>query len=387
MGDEQRLLRPSGCPAERTARIGIDVGPLGVRSGGIRRYVENLVAGLMEQGDDHELVLCGAVGAARMPVPSNRIGWDRNGFLLERWAKQIHPVGAGRLDLFHATNYLPPLLASMPTVLTVHDLSVHLLPENHGWKRRLRHRLLPSTCRRASRVIADSLNTKIDLVRLFRIPEDKIDVIYLAVDDSFRPVSDPARREEVLRRYGLPEEFVLFVGSIDPRKNLAALVEAHARLWREGCRLPLVLAGSGVEPVVAKLSAAAQAAGLRLGSGLLMPGHVADADLPALYTQTRLFVYPSLYEGFGLPPLEAMACGAPVLVPDNSAFRELYRGTPMLFDMEEKDGLLNAMRAALDDPERRDQLIEQGLKHAEARSWDNVVAETLVCYRRALETG
>lgn len=365
-------------------RIGIDVAPLAVRGGGIPRYVEELVRTLPECDGDEEFVLCGAVDRARAPAPGPRLSWDRAGFPMERWVKQLRPAGAGRLDLFHGTNYLPPILARTPTVLTVHDLSVQLMPESHGWKRRLRHRLLPAMCRRAARLIADSFNTKRDLVRLFGIPEERIDVVYLAAGDEFRPVQDAAERERVRRRYRLPSRFVLFVGSLDPRKNLAALIAAQAKLRREGCPLPLVLGGTGPRAHVHALLALARERGLVPGRDLLLPGHVEDADLPALYGLCELFVYTSRYEGFGLPPLEAMACGAPVLIPDNSAFHELYRDTPMLFDLSAPDGLYEAMRMALECPARRKELVEQGQKRAGARSWRSVARDTLACYRRAL---
>jgi len=365
-------------------RIGIDVGPLAAPAGGIPRYVERLVASLAALDSRHELVLCGALDRALAPPALRPLRWDRRELPFQRWLKQLHPIGAGRLDLFHATNYLPPLALRVPTVLTVHDLSVHLFPESHGPARRLRHRLLPLMSRRAARVIADSLNTKRDLVRCYGLPEEQIDVVYLAVGDEFRPVRDEAERERVRLRYRLPERFVLYVGSLDPRKNLAALIAAQARLRHAGCPLPLVLGGVGPARHVEALCAAAHAQGLRRGEALLLPGHVEDADLPALYSLCDLFVYPSLYEGFGLPPLEAMACGAAVLVPDNSAFSELYRDTQLLFDLDDPDALTGAMAALLGDRERRQQLAEQGRKRAFARSWESVAAETAACYERAL---
>jgi glycosyltransferase involved in cell wall biosynthesis len=161
------------------------------------------------------------------------------------------------------------------------------------------------------------------------------------------------------------------------------LIEAHAQLRREGCPFPLVLGGEGSPKHVAELCALAEKQGLEPGKHLILAGHVADADLPTLYSLCELFVYPSRYEGFGLPPLEAMACGAPVLVPDNSSFRELYQGTPMLFDLEHTESLTSAMRAPLVSRDWRSRLIEEGQKCASLRTWTTVAAETLACYRRA----
>jgi glycosyltransferase involved in cell wall biosynthesis len=365
-------------------RVGIDVGPLAIRSGGIPRYVEELVRAFQRIACTTEFVLCGPIDRARLKATAPRMQQDRSGFPLEKLVKEVCAVGTGHLDLFHGTNYLPPLLVRAPTVLTVHDLTVQLFPETHGALRRLRHAFLPVMCRRASRIIADSHSTKHDLVEHYDLDAERIDVVHLAASDEFAPVRDEEQRERVRRRYDLPENFVLFVGCLDPRKRLDALIEAHAQLRREGCPFPLVLGGEGAPRHVAELCALAERHGLEPGKHLILTGHVANEDLPTLYSLCELFVYPSRYEGFGLPPLEAMACGAPVLVPDNSSFRELYQGTPMLFDLEHTESLTSAMRAALVSRDWRNRMIEEGQKRAALRTWTTVAAETLDCYRRAV---
>jgi len=373
-------------PHRTPLRVGIDVGPLAIRSGGIPRYVEKLLAGFERSALGVELVLCGPIDGERLAAAGPRMCRDRTGFPLEKLVKELCSVGTGRLDLFHGTNYLPPLLMRAPTVLTVHDLTVQLFPENHGVMRRMRHRFLPIMCQRAARIIADSHCTKHDLVELYGLAPERIDVVHLAAGEEFAPVLDEAERERVRERYRLPEAFVLYVGCLDPRKRLDVLIEAHAQLRREGCPLPLVLAGEGSPRHVAELGALAQRSGLEPGKHLILAGHVLDEDLPALYSACELFVYPSRYEGFGLPPLEAMACGAPVLVPDNSSFRELYQGTPMLFDLEHVESLTAAMRSTLVSKDWRRRVIEEGLKRASLRSWTTVASETLSCYRRALDS-
>jgi glycosyltransferase involved in cell wall biosynthesis len=365
-------------------RVGIDVGPLAIRSGGIPRYVEKLLAAFGALAGETEFVLCGPIDCARLSAAAPRMPRDRTGFPLEKLVKEMFSIGAGRLDLFHGTNYLPPLLLRAPTVLTVHDLTVQLFPENHGALRRMRHRFLPLMCRRAARIIADSHCTKRDLVEHYGLAPERIDVVHLAAGEEFAPVADEEERDRVRRRYNLPESFVLFVGCLDPRKRLDVLIEAHAQLRREGCPFPLVLAGEGAPRHVAELRDLALREGLEPGKHLILPGHVLDEDLPALYSMCELFVYPSRYEGFGLPPLEAMACGAPVLVPDNSSFTELYQGTPMLFDLEHTEALIDAMREPLVSRESRRRLIDEGRKLASLRSWSTVASETLDCYRRAL---
>jgi glycosyltransferase involved in cell wall biosynthesis len=364
-------------------RIGIDASPLLVRDGGIRRYTESLIQGLARVDGEHRYVLLGA-GEARTPGLGDNFSWDELAFPMRRWVDYFYDVGTlGRIDLYHGTNYSAPLLDRRPAVLTVHDLSVYLFPRSHPPLRRLAHRILPTLCRRSRRIIADSFNTKTDLVEHYGVPEEKIDVVYLAVGDPFAPVRDEAELARVRARYGLVQPFVLFVGSVEPRKNLSALLRAMGALRREGFEHPLVIAGDGERRYVASLHQLAEREGLAPGRDVVFTGHVEEADLPALYSLSELFVYPSLYEGFGLPPLEAMACGVPVLLPRNSSFLELYEDCSEMTELVEPEQLVDAIRRLLADRERRALLVEQGLKRARSRSWDTVASETLGVYARA----
>jgi glycosyltransferase involved in cell wall biosynthesis len=367
-------------------RVGIDASPLLARDGGIRRYTESLIHSLSRVDGDHSYVLLRAGSAAPAGGPGANFAWDRLYFPFRRWLDHFYDFGSlGKIDLYHGTNYSTPLLDRRPTVLTVHDLSVYLFPKSHPPLRRLTHRLLPTLCRRSARIIADSFNTKADLVRHYGIEEGKIDVVYLAAGEQFRPVRDGAERERVRRRYGLDGPFVLFVGSVEPRKNLSALVRGMAALRREGFPHRLVIAGGGETRYVESLHQLAGREGLLSDRDVLFTGHVRDSDLPALYSLCELFVYPSLYEGFGLPPLEAMACGAPTLLPRNSSFLELYEGCSMMAELVEPEQLSQAMGELLGDPGRRAALVEDGLKRAHSRSWDAVASETLEVYRRAAQ--
>ena len=304
---------------------------------------------------------------------------------MKRWVDQIYLLDAAReIDLFHGTNYFAPLKSPFPTVLTVHDLAVQLFPQMHPLRRRLRHRLLSTLCRRSARVIVDSRSTRADVVSLLGVPEDRIDVVCLAVDESFHRVDDPRQLDRVRLRYGLPQSFILFVGAIEPRKNLPSLLRAVASLRREGSAPPLVVAGSGRQRYVERLQGIARAEGLEFGRDVFFTGYVDDADLPVLYSLCEVFVYPSLYEGFGLPPLEAMACGAPAVVLNNASARELYGGCSLTVD---EAGLAEGLSMLLGDPGLREKLVERGLERARSRNWDTVAAETLDVYRRALAPG
>jgi glycosyltransferase involved in cell wall biosynthesis len=366
-------------------RIGIDAGPLAVPFGGIRRYTERLIRALARVDDRNEYVLYAPAECAGRSKPAPHVEWEASVLpaRIKSWMDLVHLPGAeATLDLFHGTNYTAPLLARLPTVLTVHDLTVHLFPESHPRRRRLRHRLLPALCRRAARIIADSYCTKSDLVGHYGIPAEKVDVVYLAAGEEFRPIGCMETLERVRERYALPEAFVLFVGSVEPRKNLPQLVRAMATLIREGVEQRLVIAGHGQRGYLQEVRQVVRREGLELGRDVLLSGAVPDEDLPALYSLADLFVYPSLYEGFGLPPLEAMACGAPVLLPDHSSFRELYRECSLMLDLDRPDVLVDAMRRLLWDHALRDELVERGLKHAKSRSWEDTALETVEVYRR-----
>ncbi len=365
-------------------RIGIDVRPLAQRGGGIKRYTENLLRALARVDRTNGYVLYGRVDPDQRPVLGRRFSWTGSDFLLKRWLDNFYLTGDARnVELFHGTNYSAPILNSFPFILTVHDLTVHLLPRTHPITRRLRHQFLPSLCRRAARIIADSYNTKADLVRHYQVAAEKIDVVHLAAGDEFRPVRSEHELHRVRRRYGLPASFVLFVGSVEPRKNLPALIRAFAPLVREGLPLGLVIAGDGSRRYVQQLQRLVQSEALELGRDVIFTGHVADGDLAALYTQCELFAYPSLYEGFGLPPIEAMACGAPTLLSGNSSLREVYQGCSTIVDLAKSGALTDAIRRLVQNPALRSEQSEIGLKQARSRSWDDVAEDTLAVYRRA----
>jgi glycosyltransferase involved in cell wall biosynthesis len=367
-------------------RIAIDVRPLLAQWGGIRRYTVELVRGLSRIDLQNEYALS---GAPNHWVEELALGSKFEGFpMRSRLHRFVEPVFLscipGQVDLFHATNYSAPLAPRFPTVVTVHDLTVVLFPKTHPLRRRLSHRLLPRFCRQAARVIADSQNTKRDLVRCYGIEPKKIDVVYLAVDDRMRRISDSSALQVVRRRYRLPDVFNLFLGALEPRKNLDVLLEATRALKQERREHRLVIAGKAEPDYLVTVRRTIQRLGLIEGEDVILAGQVDDRDLPALYSLCTLFVYPSLYEGFGLPPLEAMACEAPVLVPNNSSLSELYQECGAVFDLESPEGLVGAMRELLDNPHQRAELAEHGRKRAHVRSWDDLASETLDVYNRAM---
>jgi glycosyltransferase involved in cell wall biosynthesis len=366
-------------------RVGLDASPLTEVSGGIARYTERLIDGLARVDSSHTFVLYGAPRHTNPLTLPPGVELDPIRFPWKPLVDSVHLLGARRrIDLFHGTNYYAPLLTRIPSVLTVHDLTVQLMPEIHPRARRSWHRMLPRLCRRARRIIADSHNTKQDLVRVFRVPEEKIDVIHLAAGGELGPVENERELERIRGRYGLPDRFVLHLGAVEPRKNLESLIRAMATLRREGTDERLVLAGPGGEAYVESLRETARSVGLSPGQDVFFPGYIQEDDLAALYSASQLFVFPSFYEGFGLPPLEAMACGVPVVLAANSSLGEFYSENCVMVEDTEIPTLAAAIRRALYDRALRDELSRRGRKLARSRSWDRVAEETLAVYERAL---
>lgn len=359
-------------------RIGVDARPLGVGAGGIYRYTIALVESLAQLDGAREVVLFGR--PFRMDLPEG-VRWSPLWFPGKRWLDQLHLLRVGReIDIFHGTNYFVPLHASVPQVLTVHDLSVQLHPETHPRLRRLQHRLLPARLRAAKRIVVDSESVRSELLRLFPMDEARICVVPLAAHERFRPAA-PDACARVRAELGLPDRFLLYVGALEPRKNLPALYRALASLRAAGSTPPLVVAGAGAPAYVAQLVRLAHELGLVAGHDLYLTGHVAEDLLPALYSACSVLVYPSLYEGFGLPPIEAMACGAPVITLRSSASVEMYRDAGLVVEAE---GLPEAIRRVLEDDSLRADLIERGAHRARARRWSDVAREMLGVYEQAL---
>jgi glycosyltransferase involved in cell wall biosynthesis len=332
-----------------------------------------------EAGDELVLVspLADHSAAASLLVASPRLAGNLGKvefehFTFPRISRSLH------FDLAHVPHYGPPLFPSIPTVVTIHDLIPLLLPPYRGsWAVRFYTWLAAFGARRASAIIADSGATRMDLVARFRIPRERVRVIYLAADASMRPIVDPQEIARVRSRYELPQEFVLYLGGFDVRKNVPMLTKAFAALRQNGFdRLKLVIAG--------KLPEAGSAffPDPRTGAGTEVQfiGDVAENDKPALYSSASLFAYPSLYEGFGLPPLEAMACGAPVICSNAGSLPEVVGEAGVLLDPHNVAEWSGQMRGLIADEPRRRELRTLGIVQAGNFSWERTARETLQVY-------
>ncbi len=293
-------------------------------------------------------------------------------------------LGRGSYDAAHVPHFGPPLRSPIPLVVTIHDLIPLVLPAYRGSPRvRLYTRLAGIGARRAHAVIADSEASARDIQAHLGISRERMHVVYLAADARFAPVTDATELARVRARYELPECFILYFGGFDIRKNVPRLVEAYAQLAPAlRTRYKFVLAGKLPEENTAffpDVRAAAQRLGVL--SDIVTPGFISEADKPALYSAARLFVYGSQYEGFGLPPLEAMACGTPVISSRAASLPEVIGDAGMLVEPDDVQGWVTALRALLEDELRRAQLREAGLERARLFSWERTARETLAVYR------
>ncbi len=368
-------------------RITIDYTSAVRQRAGVGRYTRNLVSALAQLDRENTYTLfCAGDAPAHHDWPPNfsvRTTPVPERFLTAGWHKLRLPLPAERIagaaDIFHSPDFTLPPLSSAAGVVTVHDLSFLKAPEcaDPGLRAYLTERV-PASVARAARVLADSENTRRDILELLAVPEDKVAVVYAGVEPRFRPVRDPARLAAVRERYHLPEFFVLFVGTIEPRKNLARLISAYAEMRRQtGLPHALVLSGSKgwlYEDIFTQVTSEG------LTEDVLFPGFVADEDLPALYTLADLFAFPSLYEGFGLPPLEAMACGTPVVASNNSSLPEVLGTAALYAEAEDVTGLADAMARILGDATLRARLADLGRAQAARFTWDDAARQLVNAY-------
>jgi glycosyltransferase involved in cell wall biosynthesis len=288
-------------------------------------------------------------------------------------------------DVLFVPAHVLPLVHPRSSVVTVHDLGYLYYPRAHRPLDRLYLDLSTRyNARAASRVIAVSQATKDDLVQHCGIEPDKITVVYSGCSETMRPVEDEATVGRVKARYGIQGDYVLYVGTLQPRKNLGRLLEAYAMVRKraEGDETPgLVIAGRKgwlYDQIFQQVER------LGLEAEVIFPGYVPQDDLPALLSGARLFVFPSLYEGFGLPVLEAMACGTPVLCSNVSSLPEVAGNAALLIDPLDVESMAETMNRVLKDEGLRARLVERGLQQARQFSWDRCARETLAVLEATL---
>jgi glycosyltransferase involved in cell wall biosynthesis len=379
--------------------IALDGLPLQVRSAGIGVYADALVRHLAARHPETAFALYQLGGpAARLLPPSDgaRPELPAN---VTRVATPLYPLVMGypfpllprllpvrlhgrRPVLFHATNYAAPRTGVLPLVVTVHDLALLRFPElGTPALRRLVGLARPATAM-ARLVIADSEATARDLRELLGVPAAKVRVVHPGGDAHPAAPDAVAARQHVHRRFGIAGPYLLHVGTLEPRKNLERLVRAYARVRaRVGTAPLLVLAGGrgwGADRIVRTVAA------LGLADAVRFTGAVPHDDLPTLYAAAELFVYPSLYEGFGLPVVEAMACGAPVVTSNVSSLPEVAGDAAVLVDPRDESAIGDAVVDLLQDDRARAELRARGLARARQFTWARCAEQTWAVYEEAL---
>ncbi|MFQ5855242.1 MAG: glycosyltransferase family 4 protein [Anaerolineae bacterium] len=401
-------------------RIGIDFTAAVQQSAGIGRYTRELVRALAALDNVNQYVLFQASLGAQETAGS----WPQNfrvrslpvtdRWLTIFWQRFRLPIPVelctGAVDIFHSPDFVLPPVWHARTVLTVHDLSFLTTPETSDpHLREYLTRAVPRSVARADHILADSKSTKNDLIGHLNTDPERITVVYPGVDPRFHPLDDLAIAD-VCTRYGLSQPFILSVGTLQPRKNYSTLIEAYARLSRGEAdrRDDSLAAGPSIRPASPLPRTLRQSPGqasdlglviagdkgwlyneifetverLGVGGRVRFVGFVADEDLPALYNAAEVFALPSLYEGFGLPVLEALACGTPVVTSDVSSLPEVAGDAALLVSPRDVEGLSHALHQALTDQELRTTLRERGLTQAQQFTWQQAATTVLGIYHR-----
>jgi glycosyltransferase involved in cell wall biosynthesis len=362
------------------------------RRAGVSNYVEALLThlGQVDRHSRYTVYTTRGLGAGALGLPPNfhvrpsmlptinprvRIPWEQ---LLAPALLRLSGV-----HVYHGVLNVVPLASPVPSVVTIHDLSPFLFPQTFRHVNRTYTRwAIKVAARRAARILAVSQFTKDEIVRWLDVPPERVVVTHDAVDERFTP-PDPNEVEQFRRRRGLPKRFVLFLGTLEPRKNLPLLLDAFAFIVGE-VDAPLVIAGSKgwlFEPILAK------AESLGLGEKLRFVGYVPQEEQHLWYAAATAFAFPSLYEGFGMPPLEAMACGTPVVVSSSSSLPEVVGDAALIVSPDDPEDLAEALTRVLGDAGLREELRARGFAQARRFSWRETAERTLAVYREAAGLG
>jgi glycosyltransferase involved in cell wall biosynthesis len=375
-------------------RIGIDATVLHGRYSGVENAVRGLILALADLGTEDEIVLsCGSTIPLDNRLPAN-VRWSRQRFAPEHRLRRIAfqqfglPALAERLglDVLHGPAYVTPIRCRVPTVASIYDLMVFIHPHMCERANRAHYRaVLPRSAPRCRRVIVPSRVVAESVVERLGVDRDRVAVVPLGVDPRFAPPEEEGDALRARERLGLPEGFILYVGNIEPKKGLGTLVRALALARRaHGLREPLVIAGARAWGAGELDRAIAEA---RVGDSVRLLGYVPDADMPTLYAAATAFAFPSIYEGFGLPPLEAMACGTPVVVSDGGSLPEVTGDAALRVHVGDEDALADALVRLCGDDGLRRRLREQGLRRVTGLTWARHAAAVHSVYREVARGG
>jgi glycosyltransferase involved in cell wall biosynthesis len=376
-------------------RIGYDLDSLTLRSGGIGRYGVNLINHvakmlLDEPGNEIFIFSHRSFDRSRVIKHKNLNFIDKHTRIKSNVLRKAiflpFSLRSIKMNLFHGVDHIGiPFLYKSKTckyVVTIHDLITRIYPRSFPIKQRLvQNTLLPHILRGADKIIVDSLSTKNDVMKYYPRHAKKVMVIYPGVESQFYP----RRRDEVrevLNKYNIHFKYLLFLGTLEPRKNIVRLIEAFISLKQEGdVEHKLVITGRKgwlYKEILEKIQQSP------FSKDIVFTDFVDDEDLPYLYSGAEIFIYPSLYEGFGLPVLEAMACGTPVIASNLSSLPEVTADAGVLIDPLNVEEIIQAMEKLSTDSKLREELQQKGLERAKLFSWERVAKETVELYREVI---
>jgi glycosyltransferase involved in cell wall biosynthesis len=370
-------------------RIGLDGYPLSEPRTGVGHYTFELARALAlaYPSDQFELISPKPFdeSVAREAVANLSFIKGKSSSIRGHWWSVGLPLYAKRsgLDLFHGTNFELPLWSRRRAVLTIHDLSALNYPELHRPRLARRARVrLPLAAKLARAIITPTEAVKQEVCSRFRLKSEKVTAIHEAPRSVFRPLP-PDETFEIRKRLEIEDDFLLFVGTLEPRKNLLTLLKAFDQILRHTSWRPQLVVAGGEGWLMDETFSFLKESGIN--ERLRLAGYLNDEELRALYSSCKAFIYPSLYEGFGLPPLEAMACGAPVVASRIPALQETLGDAATLIEPVDVDGLAKAIKNILEDEGRRQTMSSIGLNHVAQFSWEKAATLTYEIYRQVFQ--
>jgi glycosyltransferase involved in cell wall biosynthesis len=369
-------------------RIAIDAHTVGAKLGGNESYAINLIEALAQIDSVNSYTIYVTTDEARHRFHQRWSNFKVRSTLPHTPLIRIPLTLSAELrknpvDVLHVQFTAPPF-CPCPLVVSIHDLSFEHLPQTFNRRSRTQLRLtVRHSARRAARILSLSEHTRRDIMETYGIEGERIKTIPIAAPKHFAPVEDNRELQRVRHNYGIDGDYILSVGSIQPRKNLARLIKAYASLRgvHSAAKLPkLVLAGKCAWLYDQTLRALEESG---VKEAVVLTGYVPEADLPALYTGALCFVYPSYFEGFGLPPLEAMKCGAPVIVGNRTSLPEVVGDAALAVDPFDTDAIAEAIKLLMRDSQLREELSLKGQQRAAAFDWQETARRTLMVYEEA----
>lgn len=369
-------------------RIGLITNMMDSENAGIKRYTENLVKNLLLIDKENEYFLIhsnktkyhfrGNYKEVRLPffdsIPKKLITGT---FVFERICKGYN------LDILHDLGQISPFFFKSKTkkILTIFDLSPIIQPQFFTALTTTYTKLFPLVLRNTDHIVTISKNSKTDIKKIFNISEEKITVIYLGIEEKFRAITDKEKLHKIRKKYNLPSKFILFVGTIEPRKNLTCLISAFSNIEKR-LDLKLVIVGNKGWKYKEVFNSIKQ---LKVQEDVIFTGFVDDEDLPLIYNLAELFVYPSFYEGFGFPILEAMSCGCPVITSSISSLSEINGDAALLVNPSSEKDLAKTLKFIVLNSKVKIKMKKNGLKHAKKFSWEICARKTLKVYEEIHE--